>query len=42
MRIIESIDQAFTRNHLVISLHYALALKVKGIEFGLCPTLRSI
>ena len=42
MRITESIDEAFMKNHLVISLYYALALKVRGIEFGLCPTSRSI
>ena len=32
--------KAFTRNHLVISLHQALALEVGGIEKGLCSFSR--
>jgi hypothetical protein len=32
----ESTDEAFTRNHLVISMHQPVGLEVRGIEEELC------
>jgi len=40
MSITEALAEAFTRKHLVFSLHHALALEVRGIEVELCSATR--
>ena len=40
MKESEPIGEAFTRNNLVVSLHHALALEVRGIKVELRFTLR--
>ncbi len=37
-KISEPIGEAFTRNHLVISMHQSVRLEVKRMEGGFCPT----
>jgi len=36
----EPIGEAFTRNHLVISMYQSVGLEVKGIADGLCLSAR--
>ncbi|GIT98303.1 hypothetical protein [Sulfurovum sp. TSL1] len=36
MKLSELINEAFTRNHLVISMHQSVGLEVRGISVELC------